>query len=469
MGLAESGGINTWGVFPSTTRQQFIDGATYFLLAAGWELSAEVYASKTHTYSSIVTGTSITIDGNTYVWRTVINNAVPWEVLLGGTINESLSNLVSAIRRLPDDEGILYSTATPSPLTTITPSVDGNDFIVTAWVAGPAGSGINTSNGATAGGGYRLQAKGPQFQASEPGTQLSCYLYLYDEGATATGHDLVSVVMKGVAYPDASTRVHYIEVDDGFEHRIVCNRCQFFIYRQGVRSSGFGSVLCGGIPWLPVSTACDDEVPAARADELFWISSDKQGAGGPEMTPRTSVVGMQCFHSVDIPASKTGTVGSESRWDNTDGVFNGVRTGEVAIGTPLGQGQPRMLSLTPSSNYLLSGSALFHQTALVNTMYWHDEQPMLLEPMFGWGDTGADDLLTRCQFYDAWIQTRQYIPVADTVRENITNRLLQPFEMYGQTGYWLPFTYDCKFGTLVLLVPTPEPAEIQPEDGNYCY
>ncbi len=201
---------------------------------------------------------------------------------------------------------------------------------------------------------------------------------------------------------------------------------------------------------------------------MFWISADAPNTGATKLTPRTTVQGDIAIFEVSLEASTCGYFSGESKWHGTDAVVNGVATLGPMTGDPNNQGEPRLVSLTPPYDYL-GFSTLVHGTALIESIYWIDEQPMLLEPLFGWGDTPTDPLLVRCQFYDAWIQTKQYTPTQDTVRNSLNNQLLQPFEMFGQVGYWLPFTFACKWGTIVLLVPTPEPDTIVSEDLQYCY
>lgn len=100
---------------------------------------------------NILNGESVTIDGKTYTWNTVLGVG-DGDVLIGATAEDSLDNLVAAINLDPAGSGTLYAAAT-----TLHPTVSAVDGAaltvdVTAKFNGTAGDAITTTEAIVDGG-----------------------------------------------------------------------------------------------------------------------------------------------------------------------------------------------------------------------------------------------------------------------------------------------------------------------------
>lgn len=85
--------------------------------------------------------------GFTYIYRFVptLSGAVPYDVLIGVDIAESLLNLAQAMNATPAGSGIRYAAGTPAnPAINANETIVGNSLRVTADTAGLAGNGILT-------------------------------------------------------------------------------------------------------------------------------------------------------------------------------------------------------------------------------------------------------------------------------------------------------------------------------------
>ena len=438
MPLAESGGRNVWVEFDGASRSNFVDGFTSALLSAGWKMTEKVKASITHTYTSISDGTTVSLGGIIYTWKATLVQTTSYQVKLGASINESLNNLAEALAR-KTGMAVKYSNTTlPNPLVRAT--VVGAVLTVQSKFKGPLGSGTATSFGVLIGGGYRITGSSSQVKFSDHTSPLQVSLYVRDDQVVDVfTNKYVSIQMYTSSDPTNVTALKKLNVKAGRKFRVVANRCQFFCYVPGLASDALGSVLCGGVPFVPPSTECGGEVPVLPIDEIWWASCD-QGAA-EKTTPRVVVAGQ--IHVAPAPDGageipNTKSYSDAGGWNNSEGCVNGVINDGSA-----NHGAFRLLSLTPPNHYDFLGSELATSTALVSSILIVGEKALRVEPMIAWAthDPG-DDPLIQAQLYDAWIETQPYDEDAVV---NFSSK------------QWLCFTNQFKFGTLQLLVPALTP------------
>lgn len=476
MAIALSGGINTFGKFPAVTRGQYITGATFFLLQAGFTLLEKVKAFASGIVSRMpVDGTQYIFAGQTYTFRATINNAVQREVALGVDIPSSMNNLVAAVNAAAGS-GTTYSRLTfqnavvsLSQSTVTVMGVTTTTLTVTARVAGPDGSGITSDLGILLGGGYLVQGQSPQDRPLD-GLQYKFNVYLFDNQHTSglTGHPAQASVQIISAYDGTlkSTEYHAV-VGSGLEYQIICCQCQAFIYRVGVDADPTGSVMAFGIPNIPQGL-CGTEVQSIPTNEVWWISCDEGLIAAA--TPRTVITDQQrvtqgpLANESHLPAQSGVTnVGS---WFSSDACFNGVLIpgGNAA-------GQFRMCSLTPPNRWdiILSEGGL-----RVDSMRWFGPDdpmsglptyiPMLFEPIVAWANIdNTNPPLLRGQMYDGWIRTQQ--EDMDATSDG-TDPMATDVVQVGLK--FVAFTDRSKFGTLWLIVPSLTPVDLTRYQAAYA-
>ncbi len=447
--LAQSGGLHVWGDFPGVTRSQFVEGLATFLIAAGWKLRSRVKAARSGALGGNPSnGNQFEIGGVIYTWRTTINDATPREVKIGASLAASLGNLKKAINR-EIGAGTDYSGSTiVHP--TVSATLSGTTLTLTVRRGGPQGNGTTSTIGTLIGGGFKLLGESPQNQQiTVPPAKLSVLAYVFDEWETdAFGNKLACVRLMREANETIATGTRKVRVLTGRRFRVVANRCQFFCYVQGTAADARGSVVCGGVPWVPPQTACAGQITASPSDEAFWLSGDAGLA--VQSTPRTVIVRRD--HVTQESEFNTGVINDAGGFGSSDAVFNGsTATGGNATG------EFRVVSMTPSNTYPDVISAAGGTGALVSRVAWHGNAGMQLEPLIAWGPTSSDPPEIRGQLWDAWIITRQTAAAAaDVVKE---------FD----SAKWLAFTDRHKFGTLWLRVPALAPIEIETLRANYAF
>ncbi len=477
MAIAISGGINTYGKFPAVTRGQYVTGATFFLLQAGFTLVEKVKASASGVISHLPTnGTTFTFAGQTYTFKTTINNAVQREVALGVDIQTAMNNLVAAVNA-GAGAGTTYSNVTfqnalvsLSESTVTVMSVKTTTLTVSARLAGPDGSGITSDLGVLLGGGYIVQGKSPQDRPLD-GLQYKFKVYLSDQQRNSglSGHPAQASVQIISAYDGTlkSTEYH-AHVGPGLEYRIICCQCQAFIYRVGVDADPVGSVMAFGIPNIPQGL-CGNEVQSIPTNEVWWISCDEGAV--PAATPRTIItdqtrVTQGTSPNVSQLPAQSG-VTNVNTWESSDACFNGVLI--VGFGSNSNAGHFRMCSLTPPNRWDIT---LSEGGMVVNSMRWFGPLagliptyvPMLLEPIVAWANIdNTNPPLLRGQMYDSWIRTQQETMDAtsdgtDSMETNLVQSGLK----------FVAFTDHSKFGTLWLIVPSLTPVDLNQYQASYA-
>lgn len=475
MGLALSGGVNTYGEFPAATRGQFCTGVAFFLLRAGFTLLDKVKASASAVFTNTPSnGTTVTLAGQSYTFRTVINNAVQREVLVGVDARHSFANLASAVN-LGSGQGTTYSNATfinnAVSLATAPSGMTDSLLTCTARRGGPDGTGIASDVGTLLGGGYRLQGQSPQFRTSD-GFQFKFNVYVYDnQHNSGTGsHPAQASVRIESAYDGTlkSTEYH-TEVGTGIRYRIIACQCQAFVYRPSIDATPAGSTISFGIPWVPLDK-CLGEVITIPTNEVWWISADEGSV--PSSTPRTVVVDqgrvVQAAPNVTVLPAGVGST-DVNTWESSDACFNGTLI--VGVGSNSNTGHFRMVSLTPPNRWDLTLST---GGQVVNSLRWFGPPdpvthfatfvPMLLEPMVAWANIdNTNPPLLRGQFYDGWIRTQQEdMDVTSDGTDPMATNVVQVGLKF------IAFTDRSKFGTLWLIVPKLTPDLIEDFQASYA-
>jgi hypothetical protein len=468
-----SGGINTFGEFPAVTRGQYVTGAAFFLMQAGFTMIERVKANVSGVVSSNpVDGTTFQFAGEVYTFKTVINNAVQRQVLIGTDIPNSMNHLVAAVNG-GGGAGVTYSNATfINPLVTIAQNTVTMVTTVTATarIGGPDGTGISSGFGTLLGGGYLLQGQSPQDRFLD-NLPFKFQVYLYDSLHTSgiTGHPPQASVRIISAYDGTlkSTEYHSF-VGAGVRYRIICCQCQAFIYRPGVDADAAGSVVSFGIPWVPVDK-CGTEVQAPPTDEVWWISCDEGGV--PNATPRTVVVDqLRVIQGTSPNVSQlplAAGVTNVNTWLASDACFNGV----VVVGPGNNTGHFRMCSLTPPNRWDI---VLAESGTVINSMRWFGKNdpvsglptfvPMLLEPIVAWANIdNTNPPLARGQMYDSWTRTQQETMDAtsdgtDSMETNLVQAGLK----------FVALTDHSKFGTLWVIVPDLTPVQLEQYQAHYA-
>lgn len=115
------------------------------LLSADWTESSVTDARIVMTFSGQPVNTqTVTIDGKTYTWKTVLSGAAD-EIFIGVDAAACASNLRDAINDVSANEGTTYGTGTVAH-TTVTASLSGSQVTVTSLTAGVAGNGFTITN-----------------------------------------------------------------------------------------------------------------------------------------------------------------------------------------------------------------------------------------------------------------------------------------------------------------------------------
>jgi hypothetical protein len=442
VGLASSGGIYVWGDYPADTRGAWVQGTAFFLSKAGWIIELRQHATATGNYGSNPgNNETFTVGNVTYRWKDTIDNAQPNQVKRGVNNTASLANMVAAINGAAG-RGTLYSTPTYKHAL-VGASTDGVSHItLTYLLEGTAGNGTPTTVGTLRGGGYTLRAESPQ--SGNGSSPFQVRVVLADNLQTEGSIRLVNLTMQGVVFPEVEKEFH-CNVGPGERYRIVANRCQFFIYKEGVVGEQSGSFLAGGIPYIQDSTVCGGEVPTEIPEEVWWTATDAglQAIGTQRASSSSGDAQIRTTDEVNQFTNIAGDVASI--WRSTIAVWNDSLVERVF----LGKVPYEMMGLWASNNWQ---NIVGHGDVLISSMLWRNEIPMLLEPFVCWCETLEDDLAVRGQLWDAWTITRQYS----------MDKVLRL-----ESQYWLCLTHLYKWGTIILAVPTREPLRIEQALQNH--
>jgi len=439
MGYAISGGPYVYRTWSGANKTTFLKGLDAALRAADWVKTETTTAYCIGTFNAQPSaGWSVTLDGQSYVFRSVIDDTRAGDVLLGADADETIRNLAAAINN-GTGAGTVYSSATPehATLSAATPANDGT-LKVMAKTSGPAGNNLACLNsgtfisswradadataGKTAYGGFKLTGASPQVDVAR-----TVGLYLFDAAdPTAAMVQFYSVMDGGL-----DGYRHPLKCAEGLTYQIVANPCQFFLSRPGVRVDVNGSAVCGGIPFV-TEDLCADFHEDFAVDEIWWSMGD--GRYYPfswSSNPRGNLL----THEYNPETQSLGTRACEA-------YLNGAY-----ISTPSGIGAPRILCLTGPTD--IDQIEFLHQTFSPFT-YW-DDAPLDYEALLAWGDTNDSAPLVRAQVWDAFIRS------TSTAMDAVWN---------DGTYTWINYTDRFFYGALYLLKAK---AVAGAAPGNYVY
>jgi hypothetical protein len=206
-------------------------------------------------------------------------------------------------------------------------------------------------------------------------------------------------------------------------YQIHANKCQFFISRPQVEADIYGSVVCGGVPFLP---------PTYNTEECWWSSGD--WIGNPfayGLTPRRALLNKSFKYT-----------GQVNDYPKGDGFYAGFySTTPTLIETLTSAGEIDYTTFTTLANATLLDSTEMHYPALA---VWGIDNTLLSK--------------VRGVLWDALVSSGPN--VMDTIR--VFNRIPGDDEIMTFNGSrWINFTNDYYFGSLWLLMPYPS--------GNYTY
>lgn len=208
------------------------------------------------------------------------------------------------------------------------------------------------------------------------------------------------------------------------QFRVIANRCQYFLSTPGIHDDGFGSSMCGGIPYV---RGVLSESAASQVFEAWWSSGDYISSFFARPCPRTSL-GRLSTSTDAYWRSATVPVGSYQ--DNRGN--NGI--GEVAL-----------FFWAASSNLQVGGQVGSNNSQIL----WFDGTPLAFTPTIGWGNDNTSTTRLRGLLYDSLILSAQK-PMDDLVTL--------------EASAFINYTDQYRYGSLYLLrTPIAQPG------SNYCY
>lgn len=234
-----------------TTKSQVITDIGASLTAAGWTETVLLPFTDFVTTNTISNTETVTIDGQVYTFKTVINNATPNEVLIGLDQASAIYNLKQAINT-GTGGGTLYSSATvintnlsaglinATSLTINQKSAVGGPYAVSDTCANASWT-LSTSRGA-----------GSKFLCVTTPAGLSTYLYVANAGDANTRIRVMNTNVDGtrMGYGENVTTGQALFGAASQDIRIIANRYQCFIFIEGVVTSTNCFFGCG-VPWIP--------------------------------------------------------------------------------------------------------------------------------------------------------------------------------------------------------------------------
>lgn len=294
-----------------TTRQAAVANINTSLVAAGWS-STPVNANAAilnlvpgpgpSDGQTVVTDTgAIFGPAKTYTFRTVINNAVPGEVLIGVTVNDSFTNLKKAIN-LESGAGTNYSSATTANLAVRVPSspasITSNSIGIEQITAGYSAGIVCTTNGSNwvwnttlvggavtlLSGGYKLLSQvTPEFQ--------QFMIYVYDQNETNTK---IRMKVSNAAETELSHGAgggFALFGDATFDERVICDPYQCFAMVDGISTANPGRFFCAGVPQIPPFMKGIEVTGATNASPIVITTSSAHGLSTGNLVTIRRVLG----------------------------------------------------------------------------------------------------------------------------------------------------------------------------------
>jgi hypothetical protein len=203
---------------------------------------------------------------------------------------------------------------------------------------------------------------------------------------------------------------------DGRNRNLIAGPCQFFDAIDGVVWDPQGSCVCGGIPYFPLTSVCQDEIPALATTRGFWAMGDFNSGIVAGFTPRFCLI------------EGRGNAAPDSRLNcealrNSDYCAAGNGIGSVRIPT------------------LTIASSIFDAFNISSPILWWNGDFLRIEPGLVWGVNNATLPSIQAQIYDAVIFSKQFTMDSERIVDGLN---------------WHCFTdASYLYGGLHLLVPSP--------------
>lgn len=194
-------------------------------------------------------------------------------------------------------------------------------------------------------------------------------------------------------------------------YQIIGNQCQFFLSRPGISTSSAGSVVCGGVPFVP---------PSTTPGEYWWACGDSTNIYG--------FPGASFRYSLLLNSFKGGSTSLYREAYSDDKHCIGSGLGTLRLETFTGAGE------------------IEYQGNIANTIYFNDAS-IYIPAILAWGETVNSTPKIRGIIWDAMVGT------APATLDSI---------MTYNGSSWINFTDEYYYGSLYLLMPTPS-------SGNYTY
>lgn len=262
--------------------------------------------------------------------------------------------------------------------------------------------------------GIRLQGQSPQ--------GLQIFLYIRDLGHKFGTFFPPQITFNFQTIDGTITGIdHELVFDATYTYQIVACICQIFISVKGVLKDVSGSVICGGIPWIPFTVGpCSNEIIVTDLpDQSFWAMGDS----GDAFSPRVHLItGLSPFGPFDMK-------GSEALWG----------TDYCAESNPIGS--PRILALTVAP-------LIFSAFNFPSHIRYFNGDIITYEPILVWGTHNDDLPCVRGQVFNSLITSVPF--------DMDTTRMVEGIPM-------INFTHQYLYGALHLIT-TP----FQSSGGNYA-
>jgi len=197
-------------------------------------------------------------------------------------------------------------------------------------------------------------------------------------------------------------------------YQIHANQCQFFLSSPGLCYDIRGSVVCGGIPFVPSTS---------ELSEVFWSCGD---AGGSPFNYGETFRRSLLNSSYDSRPS--GLILRDAYYGSSYCAGNG--SGSLKLETLTSPGE---INYNPVAQ-------------LANAIYY-DDTPIYIPGLLAWGLTNSDTHKIRGILWDACVGTGP----------DVMDRIVMI-----DANTWINFTDEQYFGSLYLLMPTAG-------SGNYAY
>lgn len=248
--------------------------------------------------------------------------------------------------------------------------------------------------------GYRLQCVSPQ--------GMNVFLYIEDLGHSAGLSFNPTLTFRFTSITgDVVGQDQEIEIgaSDGYE--LWCNQCSIFLAKRGVAFDSGGGSICGGIPFVPGGTTCNEKYQAETVSQAFWSMGDFLTG----VTPRRDLI-------------------TRNDQKNSEACLNGNYSPGNVIASSV-----RIPAITVSSQ-------IFNGLNFPSRTIWYTYDELFYEPFLVWGMTSGVQPRLRGQIYDVVVHSK-----ARPLEERFT---ADNFPFINWTDNW-------QYGGVGLLLATLDP------------